>query len=134
MYRSETVSVSIAATPAAVYAFAADPLNLPDWAPAFVKSIERQRDAWLARTTLGDARFRFAPANPFGVLDHDVELPEGRFHNPMRVVPNGEGAEVMFTLMQLPGIVDEQFAADMQTVRSDLLRLKRILEEGHDRT
>lgn len=128
VYRAETVSVYIAVDPAAVYAFAADPLNLPAWAPGFVQAVERRGDFWVARTTLGDATFRFAPPNALGVLDHDVELPHGRFHNPMRVIPNGTGSEVLFTLMQLPGVTDEQFAADMHTVRADLLRLKQVLE------
>lgn len=35
-----------------------------------------------------------------GLLDHDVELESGMVvHNPMRVVPNGEGSEFMFTLI-----------------------------------
>lgn len=128
VYRAETVSVYIAVDPATAYAFAADPLNLPAWAPGFVQSVERRGDFWVARTTLGDATFRFAPPNTLGVLDHDVELPDGRFHNPMRVIPNGTGSEVLFTLLQLPGVTDEQFAADMHTVRADLLQLKKVLE------
>lgn len=128
MYPAQTISVSIATSPQTAYTFTADPNNLPQWAPGFVESIERRGDAWVARTTLGEAVFHFAPANPFGVLDHDVELPTGRFHNPMRIIPNGAGCEVMFTLLQLPGVSDEQFATDMQLVRSDLLRLKALLE------
>jgi hypothetical protein len=32
-------------------------------------------------------------------LDHDVTLPSGEtLSNPMRVVPNGTGSEVVFTL------------------------------------
>ena len=34
-----------------------------------------------------------------GVLDHDVTLPSGEtVHNPMRVIPDGDGCEVVFTL------------------------------------
>src|SRR6187551_1469257 len=106
MYRAHTVSVGIPLEPKAVYAYASDPANLPIWAPGFVKSIEKRGAGWVAQTTLGQVTFRFAAANDFGVLDHDVELPSGTVHNAMRVVPNGAGSEVLFTLIQFPGISD----------------------------
>jgi hypothetical protein len=81
VYRTHTVSVGIAVAPAAVYAYASNPANLPTWAPGFVRSIEDQGGQWVAQTSLGEVKFRFAAANEFGVLDHDVELPSGTFHN-----------------------------------------------------
>lgn len=131
MYRTHTVSVGIAVDPGAVYAWASDPANLPAWAPGFVQSIEKRGSHWIAQTALGEATFRFAAINGFGVLDHDVELPSGTFHNPMRVVPNGKGSEVLFTLIQLPGISDEQFKIDMDIVRADLNKLRTVLEHRH---
>lgn len=128
MYRTHTVSVGIAVDPKAAYAYASNPANLPNWAPGFVQSIEQQGGNWIARTSLGQARFRFAPANEFGILDHDVELPIGTFHNPMRVIPNGAGCEVLFTAIQLPGISDEQFKTDLDTIRADLNKLRTLLE------
>lgn len=128
MNRAHTVSVGIDAEPEAVYKFASDPANLPAWAPGMVKSIEKQGDEWVAQTVLGPATFRFAPPNELGVLDHDVEIAGGRFHNPMRVVPNGNGSEVLFTLIQLPGVSDQQFQLDMDTVLADLNKLRTVLE------
>lgn len=131
MFRAHTVSIAVAVPPATAYAYAVDPRNLPRWAPGFVKSIERRGDAWVAKTTLGEATFRFAPVNEFGVLDHDVQLPAGSFHNPMRVVPNGDGCEILFTMLQLPDMTDEQFQADLETIRADLGILRSALEGGH---
>lgn len=128
MYRAHTVSVAIAVEPRWVYDFASDPANLPVWAPGFVASIEKRGNRWVAQTTLGEVSFRFAPPNTLGVLDHDVDLPTRSFHNPMRVIPNGKGSEVLFTLLQRPGITDEQFKVDVETVRSDLQTLKSALE------
>jgi hypothetical protein len=122
------VSVGIAVDPKTVYTYASNPANLPIWAPSFVKAIENQGGHWIADTNLGQARFLFAPANSFGILDHDVELPSGTFHNPMRVIPNGAGCEVLFTLVQLPSVSDEQFQTDMDTVRADLSKLRTIVE------
>lgn len=46
----------------------------------------------------------------------------------MRVVANGEGSELMFTLFQLPGMSDEQFGQDAGMVETDLRTLKVVLE------
>jgi hypothetical protein len=131
MNRAHTVSVGIAVDPREVYAYASNPANLPTWAPGFFKAVERRGSQWIAQTTLGEVKFRFAADNEFGVLDHDVELPSGTFHNPMRVVPNGSGSEVLFTLIQLPEISDAQFKIDMDTVRADLNKLRTVLEHRH---
>ena len=62
-------------------------------------------------------------------MDHDVKLESGvTIHNPMRVVPNGEGSEFMFTLIRQPGMSDGQFAEDKAAVESDLKTLKDLLE------
>lgn len=131
MYRAHTVSVGIDVDPRRVYEYAADPANLPVWAPGFVSSIERRGTDWIAQTPLGEVAFRFAATNAFGVLDHDADLPSGTFHNPMRVIPNGSGSEVLFTLLQLPGVTDQQFQQDMDTVRADLNKLRTVLEHRY---
>ena len=128
MYRAHTVSVGIAVDPGTIYTYASDPANLPSWSPGMVKSIKKVGAKWVAQTPLGEATFRFVAANELGVLDHEVEAGGNTFHNPMRVVPNGDGAEVLFTLVQLPGVTDEQFQQDMDTVRADLNKLRTILE------
>jgi hypothetical protein len=62
-------------------------------------------------------------------MDHDVTLDSGiTVHNPMRVVPNGEGSEFTFTLIRQPGMSDAQFAADAVAVEKDLQALKALLE------
>jgi ABC-type branched-subunit amino acid transport system ATPase component len=71
---------------------------------------------------------RFSPPNEFGVLDHDVSVQSQETRNAMRVVPNGSGAEVMFTLLKMPGMTEETFAADAAAVERDLNTLKGLLE------
>jgi len=80
-------------------------------------------------TPTGWVGIRFVPANEFGVLDHSVQLPDGQsVLNPMRVVANGDGSEIMFTLFQLPGMDDHQFARDAEMVQADLQSLKAVME------
>jgi len=124
------VSISIARQPADVYEFASDPRNLPRWAAGLARSEVRQDgDAWIADAPFGTVRIRFAEQNRFGVMDHDVTLDSGvTIHNSMRVVPNGEGSEFIFTLIRQPGMSDEKFAEDKAAVEKDLRTLKNLLE------
>ena len=118
------------ATPATrVYTFASNPTNMPQWAPAFVKSIANVNGEWIIDSNLGKVKIEFASANPFGVLDHVVTLPDGRaFNNPMRVVPNGAGSLVTFTLFRQDGMSDAEFERDAGMIESDLQALKRVVE------
>jgi hypothetical protein len=128
LYRSRTVSVSIGRPPAQVHAFVTNGDNLGRWL-TFSTSVRRAGGEWVLDTPQGEMRFRFVPANELGVLDHHVRLPDGReVLNPMRVVPNGAGSEVVFTLFQGPGMSDEEFAVDARTVETDLRKLKEVLE------
>lgn len=128
-FPARQVGVSIARPAGDVYAFAADPANLPRWAKGLAGAIRRVGDDWVADSPMGVIKVRFAAANALGVLDHDVTLPSGEVvHNPMRVVPNGRGCEVTFTLFRRPGASDQEFRADAATVDGDLRTLKGLLE------
>ena len=82
-----------------------------------------------ADAPLGNVRVKFVERNSFGVLDHTVTLESGvTVHNPMRVLPNGDGSEFVFTLIRRPGMSDEQFAKDKTAVENDLKTLKDLLE------
>jgi hypothetical protein len=60
-----------------------------------------------------------------------VTLPSGeRLHLPIRVIANGEDAELLFTLFQTPGMTDEQFVRDARMVEKDLAKLKTLVEEA----
>lgn len=130
MHETRHISVFIARPPEAVYAFASDPRNLPRWAAGLAQSeVTRDGDDWIVTAPFGTARIRFAPRNDLGVMDHDVTPASGiTVHNPMRVMPHGDGAEMLFTLFRQPGMSDEQFAADQAAVEADLQALKALLE------
>src|SRR5688500_15399051 len=103
MMNSRTITCSICRPRSEVYEFASNPKNLPQWVRSFCLSVKKSGDDWLRETPTGFVGIRFVPANVFGILDHVVTLPDGKpILNPMRVVANGEGSEVMFTLFQLP--------------------------------
>jgi len=112
-----------------VYEYASNPANVPQWAPGLGSSVENVDGNWFIETAMGRAGFAFVPRNEYGVLDHEVTLPSGEtIYNPMRVIPDGSGCEVVFTLRRRPDMSDEVFAHDAGLVAADLARLKQVLE------
>ncbi|MFL1406507.1 SRPBCC family protein [Marinobacter sp. M1N3S26] len=124
------ISTYIHRAPEDVYAFASNPENLPRWAAGLASSeVKRDEGVWVAEAPFGKVKIRFVEENTLGVMDHDVELDSGVVvHNPMRVVPNAEGSEFIFTLLRQPGMSDAQFAEDARAVEKDLQTLKELLE------
>lgn len=133
MNEVQHVSIYIARRPSDIYEFASNPKNLPLWAAGLTSSeIHWDGTAWVADAPFGKAKIRFVEKNALGVMDHEVELDSGVvIHNPMRVVPNGDGSEFIFTLLRQSGMTEEQFAEDKRAVEKDLRTLKEILEARH---
>jgi len=123
------VSVHIERDADEVYEFCVDPANLPKWAAGLSGSIQEVDGRWFAESPMGRVQVRFAPRNPFGVLDHRVTFADGRvFDNPMRVIPDDDSADVVFTLRRREDMTEKEFEADAAAVREDLLALKSLLE------
>lgn len=114
-----------------VYDFASRPENMPLWASGLSSGLTREGEDWIGDGgPIGKVRVRFAPPNRFGIIDHVVSMENGLVvENPLRVVANGDGAEVMFTLLQRPDLDDAAFEADAAHIRKDLKALKDLLED-----
>jgi hypothetical protein len=128
-YEVRSISISIERDWREAYAFACVPENFPRWASGLASGLERAGEEWIGRSPEGQTRIRFSPPNDFGVLDHTVVIPSGaEVSMPVRIVANGTGCEVTFTLFRQPGMSAEQFAADAEWVQRDLAALKALLE------
>jgi len=126
---SRHIAERIGRPAAEVYDYAFDPANLPRWAPGLGSSVEKVDGRWFVETSMGRVGFAFVPRNDFGVLDHDVTLPTAEvICNPMRVIADGSGCEVVFTLRRRPGMSDDEFREDAAAVAADLTRLRQALE------
>ena len=106
------IAVHIARPASEVYDYASQSVNLASWASGVSESMQ----------------IEFAEPNDFGVLDHWAVVDGVRYYNPMRVMPDGDGAELVFTLRRLTGTSDEDFANDAATIEQDLARLRDLLE------
>jgi hypothetical protein len=114
-----------------VYDYASDPAHLPEWAAGLSSTMEQVDGRWFSDSPMGRIEITFAPRNSYGVLDHTVTLPSGEAtYNPMRVIADGAGCEVVFTLRRRPGMTDEDLAADAGAVQADLETLKALLEKA----
>jgi hypothetical protein len=128
--RAETRTATLAAAPDAVFAVLADGARLPDWAPAFATAARPDAEAeadgrWLIGT--GDAQFAIrlqadAAARTVDLLDPRDER-RGAF---LRVLPNREGAELLFTLFFPDGTEEAAVAAQMATVEEELATVGRL--------
>lgn len=126
---SRTLTIRIERPLQEVYDFASVPENFARWAAGLGKLTERVGDRWRAETPQGPVQVRFTAPNPFGVLDHYVTLTAGtEIAVPTRVIANGDGTELLFTVFRLPGMSDAQFADDTAAVERDLQTLKALLE------
>jgi hypothetical protein len=129
MLESRTISISINRKWNEVYEAVWRPEDFPKWASGLSKStLSRDGDGWKAEGPEGSIRITFTDHNTFGVMDHYVTVGDGSvIYVPLRIIRNGEGAEVLFTLFRQPGMSDEKFAADAKWVGRDLLALKTFV-------
>ena len=127
--KSKTLTIFINCNPKKVYEFVSNLENLPKWAKTFCQSVEQSKGEWMIETPQGTVKIKIAPKNEFGILDHTViPAPGVEVFVPMRVVPNGSGSEVIFTLFQQPDMSDENFSKDQGMVEQDLATLKQVIE------
>lgn len=130
-FPTKYISISINRSYDEVYQFTSNPENLPQWASGLADAtLKKEGGEWVTNSPMGQIKIKFAENNPYGVMDHDVTLPSGEVvYNPMRVVKNSSGSEVVFTLFRMPKMTDEAFHKDAELVQKDLQKLKSILEK-----
>lgn len=126
--RAETRTRTISASPDAVFAVIADGARLPEWAPAFASAAEHDGgERWLI--TSGDVRFPVHLRTDAAAGTADLIRPgdnaRGAF---LRVTPNGEGAELAFTLLLGDPAFDDPAVLDAQmaTVETELATIGRL--------
>jgi hypothetical protein len=130
MLEARTLSVAIDRSWTEVYDAIWRPEDFPRWASGLSGAgLTQDGDVWRAQGPEGPVTITFTERNAFGVMDHVVDLGGGREVSvPLRVIKNGEGAEVLLTLFRQPWMSDETFAADAAWIMRDLRALKALLE------
>ncbi|MBW8743533.1 MAG: polyketide cyclase [Sphingomonas sp.] len=130
MLPARTYSVSIRCEWRSLYERIWRPEFFPKWASGLSDSeLFQDGNNWVANGPEGPIRAQFTDRNEHGVMDHFVDGGDGNvIQIPLRVVQNGDGAEVMLTLFRQPDMTDEKFSADAKWIMRDLRALKALVE------
>ena len=127
--KTNTQTVTVDASVKVVYEFLSNPENLPRWAIGFAKSIRAADDGWIVETAQGEVPVTVVTDPGRGIVDFHMEPAPGveavAFS---RVMPNGDGAEYVFTQFQGPGMPDEVFDGTVKALSHEMVALKSLLE------
>jgi len=127
--KADTQAITIDASPSEVFRVVANPASLPRWARAFCQAIRPDGDAWLVSSPQGEVRVRYRTDEALGVIDFHLNPAPGiEALAASRVLPNGDGAEYVFTQFQSPGMPDDVFTGQVHALRAELVILKALLE------
>jgi hypothetical protein len=127
--RSDTQTATIDAAPKDVVAFVGQVENLPRWAIGFAKAVRRDENRWIVTTGRGEVAITIEVDETVGTVDFHLEPAPGVEAVAFaRVVPNGDGAEFLFTQFQQPGVDDDTFDQLVAAVSHELVTLKAVLE------
>ncbi len=129
MHESRTICISVSRNWQDVYEAIWRPEDFPKWASGLSKAgLAKDGDTWKAQGPEGPIRIRFTAHNAFGIMDHYVDTGSGpEIYVPLRIIQNGDGAEVQLTLFRQPGMSDAKFDEDAEWVRRDLLAMKALV-------
>jgi hypothetical protein len=131
MLASRTISISINRNWKEVYDAVWRPEDFPKWASGLSKSsLTQHGEAWEAEGPEGTVRILFTAHNAFGVMDHYVDAGNGTIiYVPLRIIQNGDGAEVLLTLFRQQDMSDAKFASDAEWIARDLLALRALVRQ-----
>jgi hypothetical protein len=128
--RTDTRSVTIAAPAADVFAFVAEPVNLPAWAVGFCRAIRPDGDdgVWIVSTAHGEVPIRYVVRPEAGTVDFHFEPAPGvQTTAYSRVVPNGDGCDYVFTQLQPGGMSDATFEEQTHALEAELEVLRGLM-------
>ena len=129
--RSDTRTVTIEAPASQVFAFVADPKNLPRWAVGFCRAIrpDVEPDRWILSTGEGEMPIRYVTNDATGTIDlHFSPVPGIEVAAYSRVLPNGAGAEYLFTQFQSVAMSDEVFDRQVRALVEELQVLRGLIQ------
>jgi len=129
-FETTTVTVTIDAPLETISADLADPSSHLSWATEFFSdsAVDKGDGTWLMNVPRmgGPASLRIDGDTTQGVIDMYL-APEGTPFGPplpIRVIPNGDGSDVLFTLARFPGQSDQDWTEGLQSMKRELQNLK----------
>ena len=136
MMETRTISTSIARPPREVATDLADPGRHPTWATEFFAGPgeELGEGVWRMKVPAmgGEALMRIDADIEAGIVDLYLAPLDSEFGTPLpvRVVPNGAGSDVLFSLARMPGQTAQEFQDGVESMERELANLKTRLEDS----
>jgi hypothetical protein len=115
-----------------VFAYLADVENLPDWATEFARELRREGDDYKVVNGLGEFFFEIRADEARGVIDmYAGPSKDAMAVFPTRVValPAG-GTAYTFTMFQAPGMPDELFESQYESLKREFRNIEERLGAG----
>ncbi len=134
-YPIQTITVTIDAPYEAVARDLADPAAHPQWATEFFTGSARPgKDGEVILFSPfmgGDVRFRIDADVERGIIDLYLAPGDAPFGPPLpvRLLPNGDGVDVLWTLSRFPGTPEERWQAGIASMERELQSLKQRHEK-----
>ena len=127
-----TVSISVSSPRDTVFHFLADIENLPKWATEFCECLELRQGRWWAYTSQGEMLVEMETGVGTGVIDLRAgPAPDKLGLFPLRVLPlSARSALVSFTFIQPPGLPDELYEKQYESLRVEMRGLVRRFGGG----
>lgn len=121
--RSRTHSVSIPRPPHEVFSFLAEVESWPRWAVLTVRRVRCEGQDWVVEGVEGEFPLVVVSRPEVGLFDYEL----GGWSVAMRVLPNGEGSEVVATFLQPAGMEEREFEQAANVRERELKALKVVL-------
>jgi hypothetical protein len=127
--RSETVTTVLASSPRETFEYLSRVENLPEWATEFARELRREGDDYKVVNGLGEFFFEICADSEHGVIDMYAGPSKAEMAVfPTRVValPGGNSA-YSFTMFQGPGMPDELFESQYQSLKREFRNIEARL-------
>ncbi len=130
MSRCATRSIFIDADPDVVMNLVGDPHALPRWAPRFATAVRRHGDTWLVGAAGQERAIRVRVGRSYRTVDFLPAKARGPVTGGFfgRVLPNGGGSELVFSLLLPDGESDDAIAERMDVVEEELRTVRKLCE------
>jgi hypothetical protein len=124
---ARTVTAVLDAPKTAVFDYLSKIDNLPKWATEFARELKYDDGKAKVVNGLGEFYFRIAADEETGVIDMHAGPTEDELALfPTRVVPLPDGRSAFtFTMFQAPGMPDDLFESQYQSLRREFENLRR---------
>jgi hypothetical protein len=127
--RSETVTTVLDAPRDEVFGYLSDVENLPEWANEFARELKREDGGYKVVNGQGEFWFEIRADAANGIIDMFVGADRRRMAVfPTRAVPLGDNRTAYsFTMFQAPGMPDELFESQYESLQREFENIERIL-------